>query len=118
MTSQRKKETFLGYKKRKFSKSKKSAFPMGLARAFGQKMPFSSLLRFGQNKSKKSLITLKKKKTFLTVTKRIFQSPKSRIFFKGVIFRSLKNCAFPNGLTLTFGQKMPIFFCLCRSREN
>ena len=46
-----KKETFFGYKKQKFSKSKKSAFPMGLAHAFGQKMPFSSLLRFGQNKT-------------------------------------------------------------------
>ena len=80
-----KKETFFGYKKQKFSKSKKSAFPMGLAHAFGQKMPFSALLRFGQNKSKKKLNYFKeKKKPFLTVTKRIFQSPKNRIFFKGV----------------------------------
>ena len=57
-----KKETFFGYKKQNFSKSKKSAFPMGLAQAFGQKMPFSSLLTFGQNKTKKKLNYFKEKK--------------------------------------------------------
>ena len=58
-----KKETFFGYKKQNLSKSKKkSAFPMGLAHAFGQKMPFSSLLTFGQNKTKKKLNYFKEKK--------------------------------------------------------
>ena len=34
-----KKETCFDYKKRNFSKSKKSTFPKGLTHAFGQKMP-------------------------------------------------------------------------------
>ena len=46
-----KKQSFFDLKKNFFSKSKKSAFPKGLAHALGQKMPFSSLLRFGQNKT-------------------------------------------------------------------
>ena len=45
-----------------------------------------------------------KKETFLAIRNRIF--------------RSLKNRIFPKGLTLAFGQKMPIFFCLCRFRES
>ena len=68
-----KKETFFGYKKQKFSKSKKSPFPKGLAHAFGQKMPFSSLLRFGQNKTKKKLNYFKEKKeTFFDCNKKNF----------------------------------------------
>ena len=47
-----KKETCFDYKKQNFSKSKKSAFPKGLTHAFGQKMPFFSLVRFGQNKTR------------------------------------------------------------------
>ena len=78
-----KKETFFGYKKQNFSKSKKSAFPMGLAHAFGQKMPFSSLLTFGQNKTKKSLITLKKKKESLfDCNKKNFSKFKKSHFFQ------------------------------------
>ena len=46
-----KKETCFDYKKQNFSKSKKSAFPKGLTHAFGQKMPFFCLVRFGQNKT-------------------------------------------------------------------
>ena len=38
----------------------------------------------------------RKKKPFLAIRNRIF--------------RSLKNRTFPKGLTLAFGQKMPIFF--------
>ena len=51
---------------------------MGLAHAFGQKMPFSSLLRFGQNKTKKTLnyFKEKKKKPFLTITKEFFKVQK------------------------------------------
>ena len=45
------KETFFDYKKQNFSKSKKSTFPKGLTHAFGKKMPFFSLVRFGQNKT-------------------------------------------------------------------
>ena len=47
-----KKETCFDYKKQNFSKSKKSAFPKGLTHAFGQKMPFFSRVRFGQNKTR------------------------------------------------------------------
>ena len=45
---------------------------------------------------------------------------KKKAFFtlKTEFFQSLKNRTFPKGLTLDFGQKIPIFFCLCRSREN
>ena len=43
-----KKETCFDYEKQNFLKSKKS-FPKGLVHAFGQKMPFLSLFRFGQN---------------------------------------------------------------------
>ena len=77
-----KKETFFGYKKQNFSKSKKSAFPMGLAHAFGQKMPFSSLLRFGQNKSKKKLNYFKEKKTLFDCNKKNFSKSKKSHFFQ------------------------------------
>ena len=47
-----KKQSFFDLKKNFFSKSKKNrTFSKGLAHTFGQKMPFSSLLRFGQNKT-------------------------------------------------------------------
>ena len=45
------KKTCFDHKKQNFLKSKNSAFPKGLTHAFGQKMPFFSLLRFGQNKT-------------------------------------------------------------------
>ena len=47
-----KKETCFDFKKRNFLKAKKSSFPKGLAHALGQKMPFFSLFRFGQNKTR------------------------------------------------------------------
>ena len=47
-----KKETCFDYKKQNFSKSKKSVFPKGLAHTLGQKMPFFSLFKFGQNKTR------------------------------------------------------------------
>ena len=49
-----KKEIFFDYKKTKFIiylKSKKSAFRKGLTHAFGQQMPFLSLVSFGQKKT-------------------------------------------------------------------
>ena len=56
------KKTFLTIKKQNFSKFKKRTFSKGLTHAFGQKMPFSSLLTFGQNKTKKKLNYFKEKK--------------------------------------------------------
>ena len=47
-----KKETFLTLKNRIFQSSKKRTFSKGLTHAFGQKMPFFNLFRFGQNKSR------------------------------------------------------------------
>ena len=47
-----KKETCFDFKKQSFFKSKKCSFPKGSAHAFGQKMPFFSLFRFGQNKTR------------------------------------------------------------------
>ena len=46
------KETFLTIKNRIFQSSKKRTFSKGLTHAFGQKMPFFNLFRFGQNKSR------------------------------------------------------------------
>ena len=76
-------KTFFHFKNRVFSKSKKCAFPKGLAHAFGQKMPFSSLLRFGQNKTKKKLNYLKEKKeTFFDYNKKNFSKSKKSHFFQ------------------------------------
>ena len=47
----KKKETCFGGKKQNLLKSKQSAFRKGLTHAFGQKMPFFSLVRFGQKKT-------------------------------------------------------------------
>ena len=53
MTSQRKKETFFGYKKHNFSKSKKKHFSKRVNSWFWQKKgQFFSLFRFGQNKTR------------------------------------------------------------------
>ena len=80
-----KKETSFDYKKRNFSKSKKSAFPKGLTHAFGQKMPFFLQLYLVKIRLEIMLDYFKEKKeTFLTINSRIFQTPKTRIFFKGV----------------------------------
>ena len=80
-----KKETCFDYKKQNFSKSKKSAFPKGLTHAFGQKMPFFSPVIFGKIRLEiMHNYFEEKKETFLTTNSRIFQTPKSRFFFKGV----------------------------------
>ena len=46
------KKTFLGLKKRIFLSPKNRIFSKGLTHAFGQKMQFFSLPRFGQNKTR------------------------------------------------------------------
>ena len=80
-----KKETCFDYKKQNFSKSKKSAFPKGLTHAFGQKMPFFSPVIFGKIRLEiMHNYFEEKKETFLTTNNRIFQTPKTRIFFKRV----------------------------------
>ena len=49
------KRNLLDYNKHNFSKWKKSYFfPKGLIQAFDQKMPNSSLFRFGHNKTRKN----------------------------------------------------------------
>ena len=45
-------KNFFGPKKHNFSKSQKRTFSKGLTHAFGQKMPFFSLFRFGQHKTR------------------------------------------------------------------
>ena len=94
------KETFFDYKKENFSKSKKSHFffSKGLTHAFGQKMLF--FLYFDLIKIRLEIMLCdfqEKKQNFfgLKKTVRIFESPKNRIFSKG--------------LTHALGQKMPIF---------
>ena len=48
-----------------------------------------------------------------------FAEKKETFFgYKKQNFRSLRNHTFPKGLTVVFGQKMPIFFGLCIFREN
>ena len=48
-----------------------------------------------------------------------FAEKKETFFgYKKQNFSKSKKSHFPKGLTLAFGQKMPIFFCLCRFREN
>ena len=49
-----KKKPFFGLKNRIFLSPKNRIFSKGLTHAFGQKMPIFSLLRFGQNKTKKN----------------------------------------------------------------
>ena len=90
-----KKETFLSIKKTEcFQSPKTRIFQKGLTHAFDKKIPISSLFRFGQNKTRKNALRLcreksitqclcrKKRKPFLTIKNRIFQSPKNRIFFR------------------------------------
>ena len=83
-----KKESCCDHKNQNFLKSKKSALAKGLTHAFGQKMPFFSLLRFGQIRLQIMLNYLeeKKKKPFLTIKKRteFFKVQKIAFFFKGV----------------------------------
>ena len=63
-----KKESCCDHKNQNFFKSKKSALVKGLTHAFGQKMPFFSLLRFGQIRLQIMLNYLEeKKKPFLTI---------------------------------------------------
>ena len=48
-----------------------------------------------------------------------FAEKKETFFgYKKQNFSKSKKSHFPKGLILAFGQKMPIFFCLCRFREN
>ena len=78
-----KKETFFGLKKQNFWKSKKSHTSKGLTHAFDQKMPFSSLLRFGQNKTKKKVNYFKEKKeTLFDCNKKNFSKSKKSHFFQ------------------------------------
>ena len=69
---------------------------MGLTHAFDQKILISSLVRFDQNKTRNNAQTLQsKKKPFGAIKSRIFQSPKNRIFPKGLTHASApKNANF------------------------
>ena len=80
------KETFLTLKNWIFQSPKNRIFPKGLTQAFDQKMPISSLFRFGQNKTRNIAYCLcREKKNLCDLKKinRIFQSPNNRIFSKG-----------------------------------
>ena len=78
----RKKETFFHFKKQNFSKNR--TFSKGLTHAFSQKMTIFRLFRFGQNKTRNNATSQRKKKPFFGYKNRIFESPKNRIFSKGV----------------------------------
>ena len=81
-----KKESCCDHKNQNFLKSKKSALAKGLTHAFGQKMPFFSLLRFGQIRLQIMLNYLEeKKKPFLTIKKKNSKSKKLHFFSKGLI---------------------------------
>ena len=81
-----KNETFFDLKKQNFSKSKKIHFSKGKPiYAFGQKMPFFLQLDLVKIRLEIMLNYFEEKKeTFLTINSRIFQTPKTRIFFKKV----------------------------------
>ena len=90
------KETFLGYKNKIFQSPKNRIFPKGLTHAFGKKMPILSflvLVKTGVEIRVNNV--LDRRETFFNYKNKIFQSPKTGIF--------------PKGLTYAFGQKMPIF---------
>ena len=92
------KRNLLDYKKHNFSKQKKSYFfPKGLIQAFDQKMPNSSLFRFGHNKTRKNAQRHAEK------TETCFDYKKTEFF------KVQKMAVFSKGLTHAFGQKMPIF---------
>ena len=80
-----KKETCLEYKKTEFFKLQKIRFSKGLNPCFWSKNANFSLFRFCQNKTRNNVNYFEKKKIpFLTIKNKIFQSPKNRIFVKGV----------------------------------
>ena len=86
-------------KKQNSSESKKSLFFQGVKPCF---WPKNANFFLYLNLIKISLEIMlsdfaEKKRNFLTLQNRIFQSPRNRIFF-------------PKGLTYAFVQKMPIFF--------
>ena len=90
------KETFLGYKNKIFQSPKNRIFPKGLTHAFGKKMPILSflvLVKTGVEIRVNNV--LDRREFFFNYKNKIFQSPKTGIF--------------PKGLTYAFGQKMPIF---------
>ena len=90
------KETFLGYKNKIFQSPKNRIFPKGLTHAFGKKMPiFSFLVLVKTGVEIRVNNVLDRREFFFNYKNKIFQSPKTGIF--------------PKGLTYAFGQKMPIF---------
>ena len=80
-----KKETSFDYKKQNFSKSKKSAFP-GVNPCFWSKNAIFLLELYLVKIRLEIMLNYfeEKKETFLTINSRIFHTPKTRIFFKGV----------------------------------
>ena len=88
------KKTFLGHKKFSLSKSQKSHFSKGVNPCFWSKNVVSFLELFSVKIRLEIMFNNvpERKETFLDLKKVIFQSPKNRIFLKG--------------LTHAFGQKM------------
>ena len=91
------KETFLTIKNRIFQSPKdRIFFQTGRTHAFGQKMPFFSLLDLIKITRQIMLSDFaEKKETFFDLKKQNFSKSKKRTFSKG--------------LTHAFGQKMPLF---------
>ena len=76
-------------------------FPKGLTHAFGQKMQFLGKNLFSVKVRLKIMINnaLDRKQTFFRHKNSIFQSPKNRLF--------------PKGLTHAFGKNKCHFFSIC-----
>ena len=95
------KNAFLGYKNKKFKKSKNGIFPKGLTHGFGRKMAIIPNFFFLAIQARKMSFT-------------IFQNEKKRSqAIKTTSSKSQKIDLFPKGLTDAFGQKMailPTFF--------
>ena len=80
-----KKKPFFTIKNTIFQSPKPRIFPKGLTHAFHQKMPISSLFRFGQNTtSNNALRFCREKETFFVYKKQNFQKSKNSHFSKGV----------------------------------
>ena len=91
------KNAFLGYKNKKFKKSKNCIFPKGLTHGFGPKMPIISIFSFLGNMAQENVFydILDQEKPFWAIKTRSSNRRKIDIF--------------PKGLTHGFGPKMAIF---------
>ena len=104
------KHAFLGYKNKKFKKSKNLIFPKGLTHGFGPKMPIIPIFSFLGNMGQENIFY-----DILFYEKKPFQALKTRSS------KRRKIDIFPKGLTYGFNPKIaisPTFFLGKIGQEN